>query len=333
MWSGFKALPAYFGGKQKLAGKIISHAEGKVFIDAFLGGGSVSLWAKAKGYKVIANDYAYRSYIAGKALIENNEEKITKEDIQFLMQDVKDNNHFVEENYLKLFLERNATFLDKAFTNLNQIENETKKCLLQLALTKFIFHIRDFSEFGNTRTIRLIREKKYDDVSHYSNKMKTVLFRSNYNNLNKQVGFINKGVFSNGEKNEVYQLDIFEFLKKVKGDTIYFDPPYYGSTDYNDHMNVLDCILEQKIIKPEKSVFNKSDWKKFTSKMFEMSEHIPTWIISFGGPKVKPEEYNELISQFRKTEIITFPYRYSICPTSKAYKNATANEYIIIARR
>ena len=50
MFSKFQSLPSYFGGKRKLVKYIfkpIKKTEG-VFIDAFLGGGSVSLYAKAK---------------------------------------------------------------------------------------------------------------------------------------------------------------------------------------------------------------------------------------------------------------------------------------------
>ena len=55
MFSKFQSLPSYFGGKRKLVKYIFKPIKKKdgVFIDAFLGGGSVSLYAKAKGYKVI----------------------------------------------------------------------------------------------------------------------------------------------------------------------------------------------------------------------------------------------------------------------------------------
>ena len=57
MWKRLQALPPYLGGKRKLMGRIFKHlpgpTEAPVFIDAFLGGGSVSLMAKARGYRVI----------------------------------------------------------------------------------------------------------------------------------------------------------------------------------------------------------------------------------------------------------------------------------------
>jgi len=76
MWSKLKALPPYFGGKRRLLGRIFKHipkpSEAPVLVDAFMGGGSVALFGKARGYRVIANDIALRSHIVGKALIEND---------------------------------------------------------------------------------------------------------------------------------------------------------------------------------------------------------------------------------------------------------------------
>ena len=70
------ALPPYFGGKRKLLDPVAKAlpppTEARVLVDAFLGGGSVSLWGKRRGYRVIANDIAERSVIVGRALIEND---------------------------------------------------------------------------------------------------------------------------------------------------------------------------------------------------------------------------------------------------------------------
>ena len=115
MWSKFQALPCYFGGKRKLVKDIFNHArkDNGVFIDAFLGGGSVSLYAKAKGYKVIANDIALRSYITGKVFIENNRIKLTDEDLARLFIETK-HDGFIKKNFCpKVFVSKTADFLDK----------------------------------------------------------------------------------------------------------------------------------------------------------------------------------------------------------------------------
>ena len=76
MWKRFQACMNYQGGKRRIVSRLLKHVPGPdkapVFADAFLGGGSVSLFAKAKGYRVVCNDTAFRSVIVGRALIENN---------------------------------------------------------------------------------------------------------------------------------------------------------------------------------------------------------------------------------------------------------------------
>lgn len=59
---------AYFGSKRKLCRHIFKHLDRPsmkeiVFIDAFMGGGSVSLYAKQIGYKVVSGDISLRGNI------------------------------------------------------------------------------------------------------------------------------------------------------------------------------------------------------------------------------------------------------------------------------
>src|SRR5215510_13237197 len=87
MWS---ALPPYLGGKRRLCPVIFREIDrilprrqwrALTFLDAFLGGGSVSLYAKAQGFNVVATDIAERSIVIGRALIENTRVKLTREDV------------------------------------------------------------------------------------------------------------------------------------------------------------------------------------------------------------------------------------------------------------
>lgn len=80
----FQALPPDFGGKRKMVPQIFRRvpppAEVPVFVDAFMGGGSVALYAKARGYRVIANDIAERSAIIGRAILANGTVRLHEED-------------------------------------------------------------------------------------------------------------------------------------------------------------------------------------------------------------------------------------------------------------
>src|SRR5438876_9898964 len=87
MWS---ALYPYLGGKRRLCPLIFREIDRVVprrlwasltFLDAFLGGGSVSLGAKSQGFKVIASDIAERSIVVGHALIQNSRVRLPRDDV------------------------------------------------------------------------------------------------------------------------------------------------------------------------------------------------------------------------------------------------------------
>src|SRR5258706_10476871 len=88
--SVFGALPPYLGGKRRLAPLIFREIDRIVprrrwreltFLDAFLGGGSISLYAKAQGFRAISMDIAERAIVIGRALIENSRVRLTREDV------------------------------------------------------------------------------------------------------------------------------------------------------------------------------------------------------------------------------------------------------------
>jgi hypothetical protein len=164
MFSKFQSLPSYFGGKRKLVKYIFKPIEKKegVFIDAFLGGGSVSLYAKAKGYKVISNDIAYRSLIIGKTIIANNSVKLESEDLARLFIETK-HDGFIKKNYCqKVFTTKIADFLDNAIVAARQVENETKRYLLLHLIIKFILSCRQFGKFTHTRDTLDLEARKWE---------------------------------------------------------------------------------------------------------------------------------------------------------------------------
>ena len=77
----FSALFPYLGGKRRLCPTIFREVDRllprhswpeRTFLDGFLGGGSVSLYAKAVGFSVVATDIAERSITVGRALVANS---------------------------------------------------------------------------------------------------------------------------------------------------------------------------------------------------------------------------------------------------------------------
>lgn len=338
MWSKFQSLPNYFGGKRKLVKDIFKHIEKKdgVFIDAFLGGGSVSLWAKAKGYKVIANDNAERSYIVGKALIENSKAKITDEDLARLFVDAK-HSSFIEKNYVpKVFVKQTAQFLDNAFASVseNTVPKSAKQYLLLLLLIKYIGSTRQFGKFTHTKDTIDLSDERYEwplrSKSHAPKNIRMI--QHPLVTLLHLKNVINRGIFDNHQENEIYKLDVFDFLKKVNGDVVYFDPPYPESSAYENEYYVMDCILEDRKIEKEVSVFSKADAKVFLEKMFESARHIPQWIISLGqtNPEtgIKPDELLKAVRMHRKAEVEMIEHNWSVANAGGRPQNDNI-EYIV----
>ena len=93
----------YVGSKQKIAPWIwhnIQDLKFDSFLDLFGGTGVVGYTAKIHGKKVIYNDLLKFNQIIGKAIIENNCEKLSKEDIDYILK--KGNNiypNFIEKNF------------------------------------------------------------------------------------------------------------------------------------------------------------------------------------------------------------------------------------------
>ena len=339
----FSGLYSYIGGKRLLATKILAFAEGKVFIDAMAGACSVSLLAKHKGFEVKTADISDRSYITQLALIQNSEEKITEADIARLFVPAK-NSGFIGKTYCpKYFTKPVAKFLDNALAVADKIENKYKQALLKHLLITYILKLRSFSRFGLTQDTKMIEGGKISELLESSSESRTKKTLMNLQHplevLSRIAKDINYAVINTSKECKAQKQDVFEFLKSVKGDCCYFDPPYPGSCSYEETYRVLDSILAREEVRNPVSVFNKKDSEKFLSEMLEASQHIPLWLISCGkNPDADPEksyegiELLEIVKRYRKNaRLITFQHKWSINTLAKK-KQSENVEYLIIAK-
>ena len=331
----FSALPAYFGGKRRLIGKIFKHmptpVKAPVLVDAFLGGGSVSLFAKARGYRVICNDCALRSHIVGRALIENDRTTLENEDITRLFTPTKDQPHFIEDNFAtNVVTTKHARFLDLAFNNARKASG-TKKWLLLLLLVKYILRQRPMGNFGARTIIKQAEEGKWEEMNqHY---VRDLLVRGVANHpktvaetLRQQV---TRGVFSNGQTNEAHQLDVFTFLEKAQGDILYLDPPYGGTSAYETSLKALDSMLEGRLLTPEKSVFSQAGAIEWLERLFESSRRFPTWVLSYGNAEAGLEEVVKLVEKFRRVRVAE-AFRYTHLTGLSSQEHRERNRELLI---
>src|SRR5713226_8663411 len=139
LWS---ALPPYLGGKRRLCPLIFREIDRVVprrlwpsltFLDAFLGGASVALGAKAQGFHVIATDIAERSIVVGQAVIENSRVRLTHEDVLRLLAPRSSLPGRVESRLVpSVFTTNVGRFLDAAFETAAQTGDVAKAALLRL---------------------------------------------------------------------------------------------------------------------------------------------------------------------------------------------------------
>ena len=296
----FKSLMPYYGNKRKLCpamfnflSKFLSRDEWQnmTFVDAFLGSGAVSLYAKAQGFKVICNDIAERSYIAGKALIENNETKIPPEDMDRLFMPNSKHKNFILINFTPdVFGSSHASFLDNAFANANSY-------LAKYLLIKYIFQIRPFSKFSSPNAFnRPFAEGRFDEIKrtymrHLQDNLKPPLYI-----LQKEKYEVNEGVFTNGHKNEVHKTDVYDFVHRMEGDVLYLDPPYSSTLACEDEYRVLDVILGEE--DRERSRFSDDYNPDIIDEILKKATHVPYWLISYGnaGGKNRLEDLKKVIS-------------------------------------
>lgn len=344
----YHALPSYFGGKRKLVPWIFGTLATVIppekwpehrFLDAFLGGGSVSLFAKAQGFQqILANDWSDRSQIIGKALLENQRIQLSREDTLRLTQPLAEGLQpgFVESTFCpSVFSTRHARLLDGALYQINQVQNSTRRSLLLLLLwhltlgyvcfpTSLGSSNRPFAEcLDGIRHWDSLNPKRFIDGSLDS------LLKPGWSELDAKRKVINRGVFG-GAPFTMFQQDAVEFIRQVQGDILYLDPPYAGTLSYEKSNRVLDSLL---IGKPPEAAPRSSPFSTglaALNPLFETARHIPFWILSYGNKACSLKELVQLVQQHvpnRHVQGYSTHYRH----LSHVSKTQSSQELLVIA--
>lgn len=314
--------PQYLGAKHThlawLKGFVPNNIH--VALDAFAGSQSVAFLFKQMGFETITNDFLNFNNQIGLALIENKNEKITYEDLDILFQSAKNKNDFqlIKSVYTNLFFEENeADFLDNFRANIPLLNSPYKQALAFTVINRSMTRKITMGHFGHTQALKYANDPERI-------KRNRSLIRPIQEIFEDLLPLYNDSVFDNEQENQSHNQNILDLLPTLERvDLAYFDPPYCDShADYQSFYHLLETYTEYwedkdfingiKRYEPQRfSGFDKKrDVISSFKKLFEYSQEIPHWLISYNDrsyPSV--EELSKMISRYRNVTIETKAYQ------------------------
>ena len=332
----FGALFPYLGGKRRLCPLIFRevdrllprrHWAGKTFLDGFLGGGSVSLYAKAMGFPVVATDIAERAIVVGRALIENSRVKLTHEDVIRLLTPNGEPAMRVEREMVPaVFTQNVARLIDRALGQAWVTPDPAKAALLKMLAIRVALLEHPMSQVRKG-TIHRMATGEFEAITgscvhHYVEGLRL----TRPERLWALAQQINAGVFQ-GEA-QVLKESVFDVLPRVQADVAYFDPPYPGVMSYEKEYRVIDEILEGAS-RPT-SPFTAKDGATMIDGLLERAQHIPVWLLSLGNEVVTIGELEEKMKRLgRETRALEIKHQH-LPAVATEEKKASNREFLVV---
>jgi len=269
-------------------------------LDAFGGTGSIGYMFKMKGKKVTYNDILKFNWYIGLALIENDEEQLSQNDIDFILKRHSDVNYptFIQDTFHDIyFTDEENEWIDTVVTNIQMIESVSKKALAYFSLFQACIIKRPFNLF-HRKNLYL----RFSEVErNFGNKVTwDKPFDVHFRKFTEQA---NQAVFSNGQKNRCTNLDVFN----VEGnyDLVYIDTPYISSkgmgTDYLGFYHFLEGLV------------NYGNWQQMIdikTKHKRLKGNATVWT----DKKLIYSAFDQLFNKF-KNSILVVSYRADGTPT------------------
>lgn len=215
----------YIGNKEKIAAWICDQLPEDVntVADVFSGGCSFSFEAKKRGYRVIANDILLINHQLALALIENNHDILTDEDVNTIFSGSLKSG-FMTEHYANVFFfEDECKQLDYIHENISELVNPYKKALAFSLMRRAMIRKMPYSRFTIPwEKIKQLRDEEYSYAKYgrrraYHNETFESHFRQN-------LAAYNQAVFDNGKTHQAFNEDVFDLLKHIQADAVYLDP-------------------------------------------------------------------------------------------------------------
>lgn len=290
-----KLFPAtrYMGSKSKLLKYIWDVSSQFNFdsvIDLFSGSGVVSYMYKAHGKQVISNDYMMMDCVMAKALIENNQERLSPEEVEWLINSDNGTDNFVSDTFKGIyFSDADNRFIDKVRVNIKLLDNEYKRSIAMEALIRACTKKRPrgiFTYVGN----------RYDDGRKDLKKSFVEQYRD-------AVDAINCAVFDNKKENKAFNLDSMNFSETAN--LVYIDPPYYTPKSDNEYVRRYHFVEGLA-----------RDWQGVQIQQETKTKKFKSYPTPFSTKDGAANAFDKLFNKFRKS-ILIVSYSSNSLPTQE----------------
>ncbi len=221
----------YIGSKHSLLGFItetITSVAGQVggcdFADIFAGTGAVGSAFRAMGCRVVANDIQYYSYVLNRHLIENSASPDSG--VFEYLNGLEGVDGFVYKNYCLGSGSGRSYFSDANGRRCDAVRQEIERMRPQLGEDVYFWTlaslINSIDKYANTASVYGAFLKKIKKAAAKDFCLEPL-------------------PLVEGERGKVYNENILELIKRVKGDILYLDPPY-NDRQYCANYHVLETV-------------------------------------------------------------------------------------------
>lgn len=308
-------------------------AQGHVWVEPFLGGGSVGLTAKALGYAVVAGDTSVRSAAVGDGLLVNDGVRLAEADLALALEH--------DPGFLPPV--RDFPFTDEARDAFARVaaaaadaEDPRRGALLRLLVFKAAQRIAPYSQPNAAGSAAMrIRSHQWDGLSEYDRGFHVPRFTRPIKFLVQSLDELRAGIFANGQPNSFARRDALALIDEAgfeRADVLYLDPPYPGTKVYETHFRALDSLLEGRAIDDEPSRFSAKDGWTHIAELLAAARDWPLWILSLGNASVELEPVEAMIRDLGREPITQSMAHMHLKGTSSAEHRADNRELVITAK-
>lgn len=288
-------------------------------LDPFCGGCAVALHAKALGFDVHASDIASRAVIPARALVANSRRKLTRSDVAGLFAEPEDDYPRVARQHAPGPLPPGpAAWIDRAIAQARS-RPEPLRSLLLLVIIKLTLRLQPMSVLDATDAAAA-SAGDFDRVSprrlgHYLRAPEHFTLEGVW----KMAEQVNAGVF--GGRGDASHRDALDAIGATHADVLYLDPPYPGTTGYTKTYAVLDQLLGDDLAGGQAPSLDA---------LLAAAAHIPTIVLSYGGPSADLDGLTALVSRHRDVKrALEIPYAH-LRSVARKEVSRDDREYLIV---